>query len=201
MTSALLRLAHAALHPDRVRGLLEGSTPERLLSEILSGTVSVGDGAFAAVSIPADDLRERLSNAGIRFVERDDGEYPDQLNNRVDAPPFLFLRGAIPQAPAVAVVGTRRCTAYGRRLAQEYGEAIAASGWTLVSGLARGIDGAAHRGTTNRSGAGVAILGSGIDVMYPAEHRTLGDELIAAGGAIVSEYPPGTPPEGWRFPP
>ncbi len=82
-----------------------------------------------------------------------------------------------------------------------YGRAIATAGWPLASGLARGIDGAAHRGTVAADGIGVAVLGSGIDVMYPREHVDLARELIDRGGAVVSESPPGAPPEAWRFPP
>ena len=79
-------------------------------------------------------------------------------------------------------------------------EAIAGAGWVLVSGLARGIDGAAHAGTVTAGGAGIAVLGCGPDIHYPPEHRTLGDRLVEAGGAVVTEYPPGAAPEPWRFP-
>ena len=102
--------------------------------------------------------------------------------------------------PGVAVVGTRRCTRYGIDLAEAFGVAIARSGWTTVSGLARGIDAAAHRGCLRDGGHAVAVLGSGIDVCYPEENRPILDEILAEGGAVVSEYPPGTPPDRWRFP-
>jgi DNA processing protein len=127
--------------------------------------------------------------------------YPAVLGDRPGSPDVLFIRGRWPKQPAVAVVGTRRCTAYGRNLATAYGHAIAEAGWVLVSGLARGIDGAAHRGTVAAEGAGIAVLGCGLDIAYPREHAALRDQLIAGGGAVVSEYPPGTPPEAWRFPP
>ena len=117
-----------------------------------------------------------------------------------DAPDLLFVRGAFPSEPGVAVVGTRKCTTYGREVAEAYGRAIAESGWVLVSGLARGIDGCAHRGTVAAGGVGVAVLGCGLDVAYPREHRRLGEELVSLGGGIVSEYAPGTRPDGWRFP-
>jgi DNA processing protein len=132
---------------------------------------------------------------------RGDPAYPEHLALLPDAPDVLFVKGELPADPGVAVVGTRKSTAYGRGLARAYGRAIAAAGWSLVSGLARGIDGEAHRGTVAGDGVGVAVLGSGIDVWYPVEHRSLGEELLAGGGAIVSEYPPGSPPEAWRFPP
>jgi DNA processing protein len=110
------------------------------------------------------------------------------------------VRGALPSEPGVAVVGTRRATRYGLELARQMGGAIARAGWTVVSGLARGVDGAAHRGTLEAGGKGVAVLGSGIDVWYPPEHARLGEQLVTAGGAVISEYPPGSRPDAWRFP-
>jgi len=142
-----------------------------------------------------------MERAGCHAVFQGADGYPKALDDVGDAPDVLFVRGTLPEAPAVAVVGTRRCTSYGRRLASAFGGAVAAAGWPLVSGLARGIDGAAHRGTVEAGGVGVAVLGSGSDVVYPRDHRDLHDALIATGGAVVTEYPPGTRPHGWRFPP
>ncbi len=110
------------------------------------------------------------------------------------------MLGQTTTAPAVAVVGTRRCTRYGLTLAEGFGRALAQSGWTTVSGLARGIDAAAHRGTLTGHGEAVAVLGSGIDVVYPSENRELYQSIVAGQGAVMSEYPPGTPPDRWRFP-
>lgn len=124
--------------------------------------------------------------------------YPTGLNDLEDAP-RLWLRGTLGEAPGIAVVGTRRCTRYGVDLAESFGAVIARAGWTTVSGLARGIDTAAHRGCLRLGGHAVAILGSGIDVCYPKENQPIYDEILASG-AIVSEYPPGTPPDRWRFP-
>jgi DNA processing protein len=138
---------------------------------------------------------------GAAYTVPGDTVYPECLAALPDAPALLYVLGSIPQSPSVAVVGTRKCTAYGRRLAAAYGTAIAAAGWVLISGLARGIDGAAHRGTVESDGRGVAVLGCGLDVSYPREHAGLADRLVEAGGAVVTEYPPGTPPEAWRFPP
>lgn len=114
--------------------------------------------------------------------------------------PAIYVLGTLTEAPGVAVVGTRRCTRYGLDLAEAFGEAIGRAGWTAVSGLARGIDAGAHRGTLRVGGHAVAVLGSGIDVCYPRENQRIYDEILVTGGAIVSEYPPGTPPDRWRFP-
>src|SRR5207244_4731833 len=100
--------------------------------------------------------------------------------------------------PAVAIVGSRACTSGAKRFACKLGEAIAAAGFTVVSGLARGIDAAAHEGALE-TGRTVAVLGTGIDVVYPAEHRDLA-RRVATGGAIVTEFPPGIGPRAWHFP-
>jgi DNA processing protein len=118
----------------------------------------------------------------------------------IEEPPAIWLQGELRESPGVAIVGTRRCTRYGVALAESFGAAIARAGWTTVSGLARGIDTAAHRGCLRLSGHAVAVLGSGIDVCYPRENRVMFDQIVSSGGAIVSEYPPGTPPDRWRFP-
>lgn len=136
---------------------------------------------------------------GVATVRPGDAAYPDLLGE-IETPPRLWVRGEIPDLPMVAIVGTRRATGYGLSLGRQMAAAAARSGWAVVSGLARGVDGAAHRGTLDGGGRGVAVLGSGIDVWYPPEHRVLGEELVAAAGAVVSEYPPGTRPEPWRFP-
>lgn len=133
-------------------------------------------------------------------VERANPRYPEALETIADPPGQLWVLGDLPMEHAVAIVGTRRATRYGLGLAGEMGRAVAASGWVVVSGLARGIDGAAHRGCLEADGVGVAVLGSGVDVWYPPEHRGLGHALVEKGGAVLSEYPPGTSPEPWRFP-
>lgn len=135
-----------------------------------------------------------------RRAERGGSGYPEILETIEDSPKALWIRGEVAGPPAVAIVGTRRATRYGLNLARRMGQAVAGAGWPVVSGLARGVDGAAHRGCLDASGVGVAVLGSGIDVWYPREHRDLGESLIASGGAVISEYPPGTRPEPWRFP-
>lgn len=135
----------------------------------------------------------------MKTIGREDPGYPQGLFDLED-PPVLHLIGELEAAPGVAVVGTRRCTRYGSNLAEAFGTALARAGWTTVSGLARGIDAAAHRGCLTRNGHAVAVLGSGADVCYPAENRPIYDRILEAGGAIVSEYAPGTPPDRWRFP-
>ncbi len=202
MSDYRVRLAWAGLHPDRSRRLLaEWGGARAVVRAIVRGQVEASDPVREAVTVPAAERRAALERLGVRFETRSDVGFPPELAELPDSPDGWFVRGAVPAGPRVAVVGTRRCSAYGRRLAKSFGVAIAASGWALVSGLARGIDGAAHRGTVDGGGRGVAVLGCGLDVCYPPEHRGLAERLLGLGGAVVSEYPPGTRPEGWRFPP
>jgi DNA processing protein len=144
-----------------------------------------------------------LERRGLRFVARSDERFPRLLRAIHDPPPGLFLRGAadvsVLARPAVAVVGARSCSPYGAAVARMLGRELAAAGLVVVSGLARGIDGEAHRGALEAHGLTVAVLGCGVDRDYPASHRELAGR-IAAGGLVVSEYPPGVEPAPWRFP-
>jgi DNA processing protein len=146
---------------------------------------------------------ERLARLGFRFLARSDPSFPPLLRAIHDPPPGLFVRGdeepALLARPAVAIVGARACSAYGRHIARSLGRELAAAGLVVVSGLARGVDSEAHRGALEASGATVAVLGCGIDRDYPAANRELA-RRIAATGLIVSEYAPGVEPAPWRFP-
>lgn len=130
-----------------------------------------------------------------------DPPYPTALRTFPDRPDPLWVSGSIPESPGVAIVGSRSCTAYGRRWSFDLAASLAAHGWTIVSGMARGIDAAAHQGALQGGGFTVGVLGCGIDVDYPKGHRPLAERIVASGGALISEYPPGTRPAPWRFPP
>lgn len=145
----------------------------------------------------------RLAERGLRFLGRSDPAFPPQLRAIHDPPVGLFLRGdadsELLARPAAAIVGARACSPYGGQVARALGRELAAAGLVVVSGLARGIDGAAHRGALEAGGLAVAVLGCGIDRDYPASHRDLA-RGIAERGLIVSEYAPGVEPAPWRFP-
>ena len=196
-----IRLAHVGMHPDRLRGLLDKKSPAAVLRSIERGHISVPEVARLEVAVPAAERWEQLRRTGVAFLLPDDERYPERLRELPDAPPFLFQRGASFAGTAVAIVGTRACTSYGRRLAESYGQTVSRAGWSVVSGLARGIDGAAHHGSLLGPTPGVAVLGSGVDVWYPRRHKQLGERLLAAGGTVWSEAPPSARPLGWRFPP
>lgn len=198
----LIRLAHVGMHPDRLRGLVtKAGPPGRVLRQIERGYLKLPDEARQAARVPAGERRESLRRAGIEFLLRSDQGFPERLRNLPDSPLFLFQRGPDFTGTAVAIVGTRTCTTYGRRLAERYGAAISNAGWSVVSGLAKGIDGAAHQGSLRGPAPGIAVLGSGVDVWYPRQHCKLGESLLEAGGTVWSEAPPGARPLGWRFPP
>src|SRR5207302_10050374 len=129
-----------------------------------------------------------------------DADYPARLRELDDAPPVLYLRGACKAPePAVAVVGTRSPSPYGLDVAGALGEVLGGAGVVVLSGLARGIDAAAHAGALRQGGSTVAVLGCGVDVVYPREHRSLMEAMLARGG-IVSEAPLGVPPRRQQFP-
>lgn len=146
------------------------------------------------------DLRE-LERQGFQVLSLYDPSYPAMLKTIEDPPPVLFVRGALQPSDnqAVAVVGSRRSSAYGRLVAEDLGRQLVSYGLTVVSGLAQGIDTAAHQGALRAGGRTLAVLGCGLDVCYPRENQALA-EAIAKQGAVLSEFPLGTPPEAWHFP-
>jgi DNA processing protein len=149
--------------------------------------------------------RERLTNAGLECVCRHSDAYPPALLRLPDAPAALYLAGRperldqLLAEPAVTIVGARNATAYALEVAQTLGRGLCAAGVTVVSGLALGVDAAAHRGALRGGDAAIAVLACGADVAYPPSHRDL-YERIRSRGVVVSELPPGRPPMRWSFP-
>jgi DNA processing protein len=146
---------------------------------------------------------ERVRETGADVLVLDDGTYPQLLREISDPPITLYVKGdwaACFDAPCVAVVGSRRCSTYGQNVATLLARDLASRGITIVSGLARGIDAAAHRGALEAGGRTVAVLGTGIDEVYPRDHKKLAEEILARGGALVSQFPLGTPPIPENFP-
>ncbi len=143
-----------------------------------------------------------LPRLGARMLKWTDEDYPVSLREIPDPPPYLFVRGPAPlhQPGCVAIVGARAASDAGLRMSHRLGMELAAKGFTIVSGLARGVDGAAHQGALDGGGRTVAVLGCGIDVIYPPEHRKLAEAMIEGGGAIVSELALGTQPMAENFP-
>ncbi len=146
-------------------------------------------------------LVEEVERLGARLLTRADPAFPAPLGDLAEPPVVLYCKGTLPPSweRAVSVVGTRRADAVGERWARRLGRALAEAGVAVVSGLARGIDAAAHEGSLQGGGPTVAVLGAGLDCIYPPEHRGLAAR-IAEAGALLSEYPPGTVPEPANFP-
>ncbi len=149
-----------------------------------------------------EKIWDHIVSSGIGVLTWDDPEYPRLLREISQPPPVLYFRGEImPEDElAVAIVGTRRVSAYGRQVAENLAGALARNQVSVVSGLARGTDAVAHQATLRAGGRTLAVLGSGVDRIYPPEHRKLAEEIVESG-AVLSDYPPGTPPESSNFPP
>jgi len=150
----------------------------------------------------ADAILADCQRLGIRLLTLQDAEYPGRLKNIYDPPCLLYVKGRLPafdETVAVAVVGTRDCTPYGVACAEKLGYGLTQGGAVVVSGLAKGIDAAATRGALRSGGVTVGVVGNGLDVHYPYESRYLYED-VAAAGALISEYPPGTRPAGSHFP-
>lgn len=201
---ALLVLAHLeGLTPRDVYGLAQREGRGRdCLRALLRGGAGSDLDRRRADAIDLGEVTSALRRCGARLVVPGDEEYPEALLALPDPPAWLFVRAREfpPAALAVAaIVGARNCSPYGREVAESMGAGLAAAGVCVVSGAARGVDAAAHRGALSAHGPTVAVLGSGIDVPYPANHRGLLDR-IAEAGAVVSEYPPGVRAHPRRFP-
>ncbi len=152
--------------------------------------------------VPAQRILNYCQATSVNILAYDDAEYPQRLLDITNPPVLLYCKGSLPtlkQAPVIGMVGTRSMTAYGKRNAFRIACELAAAGVLIVSGMARGIDAVAAVGALHMGGKTVAILGSGIDVIYPPEHRTLYAQ-IAENGAVITEYPPGVRPERHHFP-
>ena len=148
------------------------------------------------------EIQQRLDSLGAAALTLEDPDYPDLLRELPDAPPVLYVRGTLSASDAwtIAIVGTRKATAYGRDTAYRLAADFAHEGITVVSGLALGIDAAAHKGALDNGGRTLAVLPCGIDTIYPPEHRALAQDIMNRG-ALVTDFPPGTQAEGKNFPP
>lgn len=158
--------------------------------------------ALGAALQAADQELSKAEAAGAKVLVPDDPAYPRQLLEIYDPPAVLFVQGDVGalSQPGIAVVGTRHPTPYGLGMAERLGCDLAARGLIIFSGMARGVDAAAHRGAVHAKAKTVAVFGTGVDVIYPRENRRLAEQILDAGGALVSEFPVGTSPAPQNFP-
>ena len=183
-------------HLDDSRSVPEGDPNPRLSKEILTKARLL---ACNPDAVAAREL-QRAERFGATIVTLVDPGYPEKLRDLALPPPVLYFRGTVTTAPSVAIVGSRQASRLGREIAELAGRELAIAGLCVVSGFARGVDAAAHRGALSATGGRtVAVLGCGLDVDYPRGHRSLGDQ-IAAQGAVISEFPFGTRPAARNFP-
>jgi DNA processing protein len=193
---------------------LRGITPRRLLdvgvrcgtasatlAAVRRGVAGSDNDRASASALDPDEIVTATRACGARFVHWGSSEYPEQLRTIHDPPAGLFIAGPTPPdlTRAVAVVGARRCTELGREQARAVGRGLGQAGVTVVSGAARGIDASAHEGALSAEAPTLAVLGCGLDVDYPPANRGLLRRIRATGG-VISEYPPGVPPDPWNFP-
>ena len=183
-----LEVAWKAAHIDLARAGLGLKLIERI--------------AQARQNVDLEKLWAKIEAQGIQILTWEDVAYPQRLKEIDQPPPVLYVRGDyLPDDLfAVAIVGTRRVTAYGRQITEELAAFLAANGITVISGLARGVDAVAHQTALKSGGRTIGVLGSGVDKIYPPEHRAMAEKMMEQG-AILSDYAPGTPPDASNFPP
>ena len=181
--------------------LRAGDRPADILDSLVGERWADKPGYPSVLRVRASAALGRAAASGLRPIAWGDSAYPAVLGAIVDPPPVLWMRGAVEALaePAVAIVGSRAASPYALAVAERLAADVAARGIVIVSGLARGVDSAAHRGALAAAGSTLAVLGSGADVIYPPEHDALARD-IEAHGAIVSELVPGTPPQKQFFP-
>jgi DNA processing protein len=169
----------------------------RLLPEAVDSIIAHDRHELAEVEL------KTIGNHGGEILILDDGVYPSLLREIYDPPLVLYVKGAWSEClerPCVAIVGSRRCSTYGQNAASMLARDLAQRGVTIVSGFARGIDAAAHRGAIEGGGRTVAVLGTGLDQVYPRDHKKLSDGILSSGGAMVTQFPLATPPVAENFP-
>lgn len=198
------------LGPTRIRKLIEHfGSPERLFHASLTELEATGMLAVSAQSLATGKSLElaqlecvKVAETGAKVVSLSDPAYPPRLKEIYDPPVVLFVRGDVEllAKPGIAVVGTRHPTPYGSGMAERLSTDLAAHGLVIISGMARGVDTSAHRGALAAKGKTIAVFGTGIDVTYPKENTRLADQILACGGALISEFPCGTFAAPQNFP-
>jgi DNA processing protein len=198
------------LGPTRARKLVEHfGSPEAVFRASLTELESTGIQAVSAQSLAtgksAELAREEIARAAaadVTVVSMDDPWYPPRLKEIYDPPPILRVRGnaEVLTKPGIAMVGTRHPTPYGSGMAERLACDLAAQGLVIISGMARGVDTASHRGAISAKGKTVAVFGTGVDVIYPKENSRLSEQILALGGALISEFPLGTFAAPQNFP-
>ncbi len=195
------KLTAALLEAFGSPGQILTATATQLLKVPLIGEKLAHSFANAFRTVNIDQETALLQKHAVRIAAIGDPEYPRRLTTIPAAPPLLYLRGTLEQsdANAIGIVGSRACTSYGKRMAERIAAGLARAGWTVISGLARGIDGAAHRAALDAGGRTIAVLAGGLSKIYPPEHTDLAEQ-IAQRGCLISETPMTVAPQPGMFP-
>jgi len=201
---AILVSARGVHYAAREAALCAAGSAENVLADPFAYAHQLGDHGARTVMTAVrkrDEILDQIYDAGVHLVARGEAGYPMRLAQTAHAPHLLFVQGTadIDDALAVAVVGTRAASAYGLRHTRRIARELAQSGVCIVSGLALGIDAAAHEGALDAGGRTIAVLGGAIDKFYPPENRALRDRILGEGGSVISEYPMGFPPTRYTF--
>jgi DNA processing protein len=211
---AWIRLTKLDVSPLRLNRLLDHfGSPENAFAAsaaevraVTGCSTRVAERLLDPGVVPSARELKLMEQLKVRLVTRDDPEYPFLLGEIADPPPAVYVRGTLhaagpdcPDAHSIALVGSRRCSEYGKRVTDRFARELVAAGCTIISGLARGIDTAAHQAALAAGGRTIACLGCGIDVAYPPENFELAQRIVQSG-ALVSEYPMMAAPDAWNFP-
>jgi DNA processing protein len=199
------------LGAQRIRKLLQGVDHPQLIFRLQRHELESirGIGPKTADDIltfneweEVDRILEKTERTGAQIMTYWDDDYPTLLRQIYDPPIILWIKGdrRALEGAAISIVGTRKADTYGRKMANKFATELAKQGLTIISGLAYGIDGVAHKATVDAGGKTVAVLGSGIDWIYPSDHKGLAAQIVQTGGAVISEFPLGTAPEMGNFP-
>jgi DNA processing protein len=194
------RVRHLVEHFGNVAAIFRASLTELEATGLLAVSAqSLGTGK--SLELAQEELG-KTNAAGVQIVTLDDPDYPRQLKQIYDPPLLLYVRGDVKvlSQPGIAVVGTRHPTPYGSGMAERLSIDLVAHGLAIFSGMARGVDTAAHRGAIAANGKTVAVFGTGVDVLYPKENSRLAEQILALGGALISEFPLGTFAAPQNFP-
>jgi DNA processing protein len=208
---AYLTLTHAkGLGPRKIKTLVDTLGSAKAVLESTSSELAKVEGIGPVIIRAIEEAKQstwaeqeltRAEKLGVQMIHLEHPDYPELLKHIYDPPSVLYVRGTLPkQSKAIGIVGTREATPHAMSLTQQLAKDLAQANVTVVSGLAVGIDTAAHQGAVNSDGQTIAVLGSGVDVIYPRQNQKLSEQIINGHGAVVSEYPLGTQPSPTNFP-
>jgi len=204
-TDSLLKLSYSKLTSKKITSLITTFNIEEIFEKDLSeinNVIDIKKEEWGNIkNIKVEKAKKILSDVGAKIIKINDEDYPENLRDVINPPPILYVRGKleIEDSTAIGIVGSRNCTEYGRTVAKTLAKELAPFGITIISGLARGIDTAAHFGALEGGGRTIAVMATGIERIYPSSNRNLASHIVK-NGALITDFPPLTSPIGYHFP-